>query len=458
MKQVDVAILGAGPAGLAAATVSAGAGLSTIVLDDQGAPGGQIWRAAGDVTRDRALSRLLGASYGGAMDSITAAQKAGAVFHSACDLIDADGDGGLVWLDRANGGLRERQARALIIATGARERAVPFPGWTLPGVINAGALQIALKQGGAVPEGPVVLMGQGPLLLLVMQQLRAARADLRAVLAFDRAVPGAPIGALARAGLGDPGLVAQGARLMLGRIRAKVPLYRDITNLRAIGEKQIEAVEFDSDTGHHTLPCAWFGVHDGVIPNTRVTQLLGLDHRWDNAARCLVPVCDDRGRMGAAPVWVAGDGAGIGGARLAGIRGAQAGHDVINALAPDKHDATAARTLAKSAARLAPSRALVDALWPPRDPLALVDDDTVLCRCEGVRVGTVRDAIAVGATGPNRAKVATRCGMGPCQGRICGPLLAQLVARDSGTPVGALRIRPPLKPMLLADYLTLENE
>ncbi|WP_164512360.1 NAD(P)/FAD-dependent oxidoreductase [Oceaniglobus ichthyenteri] len=458
MERVDVAILGAGPAGLAAATVAAGAGLSTIVLDDQGAPGGQIWRAAGDVTRDRALARLLGASYGGAMEAIGAAQAAGAVFHPACDLIDANGDGALVWLDRANGGLREGQARALIVATGARERAVPFPGWTLPGVINAGAMQIALKQGGAVPDGPVVLMGQGPLLLLVLQQLLAAGADLRAVLAFDGAVPSVPFGAMARAVFGDPGLVAQGARLLLGRMRAKVPVYRDIANLRAVGGDRIEAVAFDSDRRRQQIPCTWLGVHDGVIPNTQVTQLLGLAHRWDNAARCLVPVCDDLGRMEGAPVWVAGDGAGIGGARLAGVRGARAAHDVVRALAPDRHDAPAARALAQTAARLAPARALVAALWPARDPLALVDDDTVLCRCEGVRVGTVRAAIAAGASGPNRAKVATRCGMGPCQGRICGPILAEWVARDTDTPVGALRVRPPLKPVLLADYLTLEQE
>jgi len=452
MSEPDVAIVGAGPAGLAAAAVTAAAGLSTVVLDDQDAPGGQIWRAAGAVRQDRARSRILGRSYAGAQAAIKAAAAAGAVLRSSCDLIDATPAPALVWLDRGAGGLHEAAPRALLLATGARERPVAFPGWTLPGVMNVGAMQIALKQGGAVPVGPVVLMGQGPLLLLVLAQLAKAGADLRAVLAFDDAFPRAGAVQLLRAVRGDPALVAEGLRLVLARRR--VPVFRGVRSVRALGESRLAHIAFDSDAGPQEIACDWLGVHDGVIPNTQATRLLGLPHRWDTAQRCLVPEVDETGRAGDTPVWIAGDGSGIGGARLAGLRGQITGHAIVRALRPDAHDAAAARTAQMAAWRAGPARALVNTLWPPRDPLAMVDNDTVICRCEGVRAGAVRAAVAAGATGPNRVKVATRCGMGPCQGRMCEPLLAQVLIRAGATP-GALRIRPPLKPVLLGDYETL---
>ncbi|MEO1104940.1 MAG: (2Fe-2S)-binding protein, partial [Pseudomonadota bacterium] len=151
----------------------------------------------------------------------------------------------------------------------------------------------------------------------------------------------------------------------------------------------------------------------------------------------------------------AGDAGGIGGVALARARGAQVGAAVCAALGVKGRPADAARVR-----RLAAARPLVEGLYAPLPVSTFATDDTILCRCERVSVGAIRAAIATGATGPNRVKTATRCGMGPCQGRICGGSLTRLIAEETGrTPdeVGALRIRPPLKPVLMGDYATLAD-
>jgi NADPH-dependent 2,4-dienoyl-CoA reductase/sulfur reductase-like enzyme len=454
MANVDVAVIGAGPAGLAASRVAAESGLRTLVLDEQQAPGGQIWRAAEAVLGDRRRHAVLAASYNGAGEAIAAARRAGADLQAECDLVDASRDLDLVWLDRRAGRIEEARAEALIVATGAMERPMAFPGWSLPGVLGAGALQVALKQGGAVPEGPVVLAGQGPLLLLVMRQLDAAGADLRAVVATEPGGPFAAAGALAAALASDPGLVLQGLGLATRRRLARVPVMGGVRRMTALGQGRLEAVEVETAFGRQQIACDWLGVHDGVIPNVQVTRLLGLPHRWHDAIGAFVPETGEGGRMAGTRIWVVGDAAGIGGAKLAGLRGALAAHEVAAA----RGKGGPPGSLRGRARRLARARPLVERLYPPLPVSRFATNDTVLCRCEGVTFGEVRAAIAEGATGPNRVKVFTRCGMGPCQGRTCGDLLTRLIAEETGQPpavVGALRIRPPLKPVLLGDYAEL---
>ena len=412
----------------------------------------RFWRAAEAVLGDRRRREILGASYGGAEEAIRLARVAGADLRPECDLIDASRDLDLVWLDRSVGRIEEAQARAVIVATGAMERPLAFPGWTLPGVLGAGALQVALKQGGAVPEGPVVLAGQGPLLLLAMRQLVLAGADLRAVLAMETRVP--VVRELTAALMSDPALVLQGLGLVARRRLARVPVIGGVRRLEASGHGRLEAVAIETARGRQEVACVWLGTHDGVVANVQVTRLLGLPHRWDEATGAFVPEAGEGGRVGASRVWVAGDAGGIGGAKIAGLRGALAAQEVVAALGKGCADGT----LRRRVRRLERARPLVERLFPPVPVLRYADDDTVLCRCEGVTFGDVRGAIQDGAMGPNRVKVFTRCGMGPCQGRMCGGLLTRLIAEETGRPpgeVGALRVRPPLKPVLLSDYAEL---
>jgi len=456
MDSTDIVVVGAGPAGLSAAAAAAGLGLSVTLIDEQPALGGQVWRGLerrGPITADDRAGLAL----------MAGARGAGVVLHRGATVFDVafDGDAPAVaWL--AADAVGRVAARALILATGAMERPLPFPGWTLPGVLGVGALQAALKTGGLVPNDGLVLAGQGPLLLLYLEQLLVAGGRVAAIL--DTTPPGRSLTEAARllpaALAADPAIVARGTLLMARRLASGIPLHRGVLRMSAEGTDRVTSVRFADAGGEHVLPCAVLAVHDGVIPNTQVTRMLRLDHEWRDAARCFAPVTDAHGRSSRAGVWVAGDGAGIEGAAAAVAAGRLAALDAARAIG--RLDAAgfragAAQPLKRRAAARAVRRFL-DALDPPRDPVAWLADDTVVCRCEEITAGEIRAAIAGGAAGPNRVKTATRCGMGACQGRMCGPVLTQLVARATGRAeslVGALRIRPPLKPVPMAALAAL---
>lgn len=451
MKRADVVVVGAGPSGLAAAAVTGAVGLATLVLDEQPRPGGQIWRAAEAVAADPARRDLFGKSFDGATDAIAGA-RARATLAAGAEVVDISPEREVLWFDRAEGRLRETAARTILLATGAMERPVPFPGWTLPGVTGVGALQIALKQGGLWPEGPIVLAGQGPLLLLFADQLRTAGAQIAAMLDFGGALPSREaLSLLPGAFAADPGLLTEGARLAVRRSFGTT-LHRRVEALRANGADRLETVTFRADGVEHEIAAAHLAVHDGVVPNTQLARLLGLAHRWDEGIAAFVPVVDAECNGSLPGIFLAGDGAGIRGAALARRQGAEAGRAICRALGAGRDGA------APSPDGRARARPFIEALYPPRPVSQFADGDTPLCRCESVTFAMVRRAVSLGADGPNRAKTATRCGMGPCQGRICGGNLTRLIAEETGrTPgdVGALRIRPPLKPILLADYAAL---
>ena len=474
----DAIVVGAGPAGLGAAARLAAGGFSVRVIDEQPAAGGQRWRGAaerigdgpgvasrGDARRARAAAAVLhrpGVGHARGASVIDAR------------IVPAGADGApasveVTWLATAGEGprgLRDTRARALVVATGAMERAVLFPGATLPGVMSVGAVQGAMKQSGLVPHGAgVVLAGHGPLLRLVLGQILRLGGSVDAVLEL---APGRSArqrrslaASLARAIVADPVLVGRGvASLASGR---RVRRYRDVRGLRAHGGESGESIgriAFDSAVGRHTLPCRLLAVHDGIVPNVQLTRLLGLEHAWNDAQHAYAPVTDERGRAGTAPVWVAGDGGGIVGGELAVLRGELAGLDAARALgggATAEADlAGAIRRLTRTVSRRLPARRLVDRLHPALPIGRHATPDTVVCRCEGVTLGRIDRAIAAGAVGPNRIKTFTRCGMGSCQGRLCGNALTRIVAERLGVPpdaVGALRVRPPLKPTLIGDYL-----
>jgi NADPH-dependent 2,4-dienoyl-CoA reductase/sulfur reductase-like enzyme len=436
-EERDAVVVGAGPAGLAAAGALAGRSLSVRLIDEQPAAGGQIWRG------------------GGPSRALAAASAAGVDHAPGATVIDADaGDAvEVAWLGA--GGVRETRARALVIATGAMERPVLFPGATLPGVMGVGAVQAALKGAGLVPGGPgVVLAGQGPLLLLALAQVLRAGGSVDAVL--DLAPPGAlrraaPL--LPRAAISDPVALARGAALLAGGRR--VARHRGVGGLRALGEERVEAVAFEAGGVRHELPCRLLAVHDGVIPNVQLARLLGLPHGWRAGQGAFAPRLDPNGRAADA-VWVAGDGGGIAGAEAAGLSGRLARLDAARALGRGAPMRGGEGGLRRRIAGGRPARRFLDGLFAPLPVLAHAGDDTLVCRCEAVTLGEIRAAMASGATGPNRVKTFTRCGMGACQGRQCSNPLTRILAAGTGADpdaLGALRIRPPLVPVTIADFL-----
>jgi NADPH-dependent 2,4-dienoyl-CoA reductase/sulfur reductase-like enzyme len=468
----DVIVIGAGAAGLTAAQSVAEHGLSVRLIDEQASAGGQIWRNAAVVTQ---LGGPLAKSYDGAAAALLGLQDALIDHATSATVLDValsqspntakDAPVCVTWLSAAHGdrGIRETAARALIIATGALERPVLFPGATLPGVMGVGAVQSMLKQSGLVPtENGVVLAGQGPLLLLTMAQILDHGGSVAAVIDLGQNRLADVVFGLVPALLSDPAIMVQGAALLWRARRSGVIWHRHVTGLRAMGDGGIEQVAFETGGKTVHLPCSLLAVHDGVIANTQLTRLLALDHHWSDTQQAFAARVTPEGRTSAPSVWVAGDGAGIAGAEVARLRGALAGLDVAQALGalaePDLR--TRADPLKKRVARRAPARALIDRLFAPLPVIAFARgeaaDSTLVCRCEAVTLARIHEAIRDGATGPNRVKTFTRCGMGACQGRICGNALTRIVAeatQSAPQDAGALRIRPPLKPTLISDYL-----
>ena len=460
-RTFDVAILGAGPAGMSAALRARKAGLSVIVVDDQPAAGGQIWRAVEKVA-STATGRLLGDEYRAGAELAQAFQQCGAVYEPDTQVWQIE-PGWNLYMSRHQ--VAERiAADAVILATGAQERPAPFPGWTLPGVMTVGAAQILLKTSNQVPDEPVWVAGSGPLPLLYMVQLLRAGGKIAGWLdttparAMQRGLPH-----LMRALPAWRDLL-KGRSWMQELKRAGFPIVREVNHFSATGDGRVESLSYTAADGtQRTVPAQLLLVHEGVVPSIHMTQAIGCRHTWRDDQACLVPETDQWGETSEARLFVAGDGAGIGGARAACVRGELAAIGVAlkaRKVSPEKADADA-RGLSLRLARELATRPLLDAMYPPRASAFNPSDDTIVCRCEELTAGDIRRAAAIGRPGPNQIKSFTRAGMGPCQGRQCGYTVAHIVAQMQDRPVaevGFYRIRPPLKPLTLGELATLAVE
>jgi NADPH-dependent 2,4-dienoyl-CoA reductase/sulfur reductase-like enzyme len=444
---VDFAIVGAGPAGMAATILAAELGLDTLLLDEQEGPGGQIYRAIERAGTGPAAPSPLGPDYLVGQPLAAALRASGVRYRSATTVWHIDPDG---TLSLAGDGASETvTARHILLATGAIERPVPVPGWTLPGVMTVGAAQILLKTADLVPDGRAVLAGQGPLLYLAALQLARAGAPPLALL---ETTPHENYHAAARH-LGElwagRGALGKGLALMLGIRRAGIPVRRGVRGLRALGRTRLERIVWEGGE----IAAEHLFLHEGVIPNTQISLALQLAHHWDEAQLCWRPSVDQWGRTSLPTIAIAGDGAGIAGAEAAALSGRLAALDAAAALGRIG-EAERDRRAAPLRAELARERAIrpfLDALYRPGySVLAPADDDTIACRCEEVTVGQIRRAVRLGAPGPNQLKAFTRCGMGPCQGRICGPIVGAVIAEARGVPIrdiGTYRPRAPYKPI-----------
>jgi NADPH-dependent 2,4-dienoyl-CoA reductase/sulfur reductase-like enzyme len=357
------------------------------------------------------------------------------------------------------GAARSASAKRVLLATGTTERPLPVPGWTLPGVMTVGAAQIALKTSGLVPSGATWIAGQGPLLLLYAMQALRAGAKIAGVL--DLADPAAPRHAVAHlpGALRTPALLGRGLAWRGRIMRASVP-WLHASELRALGDGALREITFRADGRERREPADLLLLHDGVVPSVQITRALGCQHTWDAAQRCWKPVTNEWGVTNVPHILVAGDGTGVGGWQAAVLSGRIAALGAAAALG--RIDA-ATRDIAAKPLRAAHVRALairpfLDTLYAPR-PVAL-DDSTIVCRCEEVTAGRIREAVNLGCVGLNQLKAFTRCGMGPCQGRMCGLTAAEVMAQARDVPVSDIepyRLRFPTKPLTLGELASLES-
>ena len=457
MAASDVIIIGAGPAGMAAAHDAAECGLSVTLLDEQPAAGGQIYR---DVERVAPLrGHVLGDDY---TDGLALARSLGHahISHVSGAVVWAIEDASCVAYSR-NGKASIAKGRRIVLATGALERAMPIPGWTLPGVMTAGAGQILLKQSGVVSTN-AVLAGSGPLLYLLAAQMVRAGTPPKALVetqGFGDTIQALPHIAGALTGWR---YIAKGLGLLAELRRAGIVRHTNARDLAIDGAARAEAISFVANGRSRKIDCDTVFLHHGVVPNTQASRSIGAEHRWNEQQQCFEPLTDDWGRTSVKTVFAAGDGAGIGGASAAALSGQLAALAVardLDALSEHERDRKAAPLRRALAGELA-VRPFIDKASPPYGQSLLPADSTIVCRCEEVTAGDIRRYAKLGCLGPNQAKAFGRAGMGPCQGRYCGLTVTALLADANGqTPeqTGHYRIRPPLKPVTLGELATLDQ-
>ncbi|WP_234189205.1 NAD(P)/FAD-dependent oxidoreductase [Shinella sp. NM-101] len=453
----DIVVVGAGPAGLSAATEAAAAGACVLVADENLEPGGQIYRAVTRNTPER--QDFLGMDYWKGR-AVVEAFSASSVDYAAATT---------VWsLDAAateeqyatvgltlGGAARMISARAVILATGAMERPMPVPGWTLPGVMSAGAAQIALKSVSGIPAGRIVLAGCGPLLYLLADQLLQAGANISALL--ETAEKKQRIAALRHLPnfLLSP-YVAKGLSLLF-RVRRQARVISGITELAITGTRHVEGVRFRSGKRRETIAADCVLLHQGIIPGINLTSATGCAVEWNDTQRAFQPCRDSHGRTSLAGILSAGDGADIGGAEHAAVSGRIAALAALAdiGLLPSSQIAGRLAELEKQRQLYRRGRAFLDTLYrPARQFLAPPEPDTMVCRCEEVSAGTLRQVIALGVPGPNQLKTFLRCGMGPCQGRMCASTITEIMADERGVSpaeIGTYRLRAPIKPLRLLE-------
>ena len=435
-----VAIVGAGPAGLRAAEQLVAAGLRPVLIDEAPRVGGQIYRQP-----PQALQRPARELYG------FAAPRAQALFERWAALLPQvdHRPNTLAWHMEGRtlhllqqGHASTLRCDALLLATGATDRVLPFPGWTLPGVFTLGAAQVTLKAQATLLGPRIVFAGTGPLLYLVAWQYARSGADVAAVL--DVAPPDAPRRALPQL-LSRPGLAWQGA-LLLARLRwMDVPVHRGVTLRHAEGDSRVRELHWARSGQERYTPCDSVAFGHGLRSETQLADLAGCAFDWDETDQAWLPRCDAQGRSSVRGVYLAGDGAAIRGADAAERAGARAAQALLADLGH------AGQPLPSDPADERWRHALKTLCPLPADWAAKAPDELVVCRCEEITAGELR-AIArgTGAQELNRLKALTRIGMGRCQGRMCGTAAARLLADAAAVPlsaVGRLRSQPPVKPV-----------
>jgi thioredoxin reductase len=454
VEDVDLIVIGAGPAGANAAIAAAGCGLVALLIDEGSDAGGQVHRPpppewtlashrdagpdhdAGEALRRRVAAAGVRHLRGHGVWSVT----------PGFEVRTVSGSGEAAW-----------RSPRLVVAAGATERILPFPGWTTPGVYGVAAATRLLKTDQVLPGRRTLVAGAGPLPYAVAAAIVAgggevvAVADLAGTADWLTAMP---------ALLAAPTLAARGFAWRARLARAGVPILARHHVGRVLGGESVEAVEL-VPVDARGVPQAGAGpvrhavdavvVGHGLVPSTEITRLLRAAHVHDAPRGGWHVVRDERWRTSIPGLWVAGDCAGIAGARAAAASGTIAGLAVANDAGRLTDEAFAHRlrelTLAhrradrvgrRMAAMMALRPGLLDAMTP----------DTIVCRCEDVERGAIDEALDAGAGDCNELKAWTRCGMGPCQGRTCGEAAAELVAARTGgrEAAGHWTARVPLRP------------
>lgn len=454
----DVLVIGAGPAGLAAARDLAADGLDVLVIDERKKLGGQYYKQP-DPALPLDEDRLDG-QYTAGRRLIDAARRAGAEMLLGASVWAAfEADRLLARSDTQRWIIRPRR---VVLATGAYERGVPLPGWTLPGVMTTGAGQTLLRSYQVAPGARVLIAGNGPLNIQLAAELAKAGVDVVGLVEAASFLSPARTAAGVRMAWNAPGLTRDGVGYLSALALRRVPLLSGsvVESLEGDPERGVERAtiaRLDADgsaTGRRrTFDVDAVCLGYGFLPSNDLARSLGCRHEYDPERGALRTVTDDTGRTSVGTVWAIGDSGGVRGAKFAQVQGALAAAAIIADLrerprAPGGKVARAARrhlAFQQGVNALFAAPVLTDQLARP---------NTVVCRCEGVTHGDLVDSMTEGVSSPGAVKRVTRAGMGKCQGRYCGPVLVDMEARLQGVPASersGFAPQAPVKPVPLGD-------
>jgi thioredoxin reductase/bacterioferritin-associated ferredoxin len=455
VKDPELIIIGAGPGGIAAAVEAARAGVTVKILDENPKPGGRIYGQLNDGFK-LINPRFLGPDF-------EKGQELLAEFHNFREKIDHRHDA-LVFGTFENREMAFHQAgkgerlryNKIVVATGAYDRPVPFPGWTLPGVLTAGGAQTLVKMQRVLPGKNILFAGTGPLQLVVANQVMDGGGKVEAILEAGEINNWLK---LIKGFSRNWGLLTDGLKYMRAIRKAGVPLLRKHIILEARGDHQVEEAviaEVDKDwraieNTRRTLKVDTICLGYGLVPSVELTRLVGCQHRYAPDLGGWIPERDEDMQTSVAGVFAVGDGAGVAGSIMAMLEGRVAGISIARSLGYISSEEARRRKkpYLNDMKRIGQLRDALDQISYPRPGLfELARDDTIICRCEELTLGDIKNAIGKGTVEMNELKRLTRMGMGRCQGRMCAPAVQEIIAAQTQTPAAEIKYlnqRPPIK-------------
>lgn len=457
----DILVVGGGAGGLNAARSAAQAGVQVLLVDERPLPGGQYYKQPLPIPA-LAEEHASDPQFADGRALIAAAEAAGVTILRDAQVFGAFEPLELLIFD--GNASRLCRPKRLIVAAGAYERGLPVPGWTMPGVMTTGAAQTLLRSYRVLAGARVLIAGNGPLNLQVALEMARAGAKIIAVVELARRPGTWAIPALGGMLVSTPALALRGARYLVELWRRRIPLmYGSVLAGVARQDNSLTALvkrwPAERDDAGRRLEADAVCMGYGFVPSNEILRSLGCAQRFDPDRGQLVTERDRNGRTSVAAIYAVGDCAGLGGALAAEAEGIIAGLAAARSLSLAQR---AADRRAESRARsaLARHRRFQTGLWrlyrAPRLTTELATPETTICRCEELSLAEIEANAEPGSTSVGALKRRTRAGMGPCQGRYCGPILAALSAAREGRALdegGYLAPRPPVKPVRIGDIV-----
>ena len=454
IKKVDLVVLGAGPAGVAAANVASKEGAEVVIIDENSSAGGQIYRAPPNEFQPQNSFKSDEFREGEKQRNILENSNLTALFKHRVWSVSSD----LVVSTVGPNGLSSWHARSLIIANGALERIIPFPGWTIPGVIGLAASTILLKSQYVLPGQSTVVAGCGPLLIAVANGIIKSGGKVSAIIDLNSKSDW--IKAFPRL-LSRPDQLFKGMSWFANIMKAGIKIYgghavtntKQVDNVLRISIAPINSAGSILDSKNQKIvegDCLAIG--HGLFPSTEITRLLKAKHIYDPLKGGWVPLIDDDFRSSIPGVYIAGDATGISGAFSAVQKGRIAGMAAVrdlNVMSSQKYKAKIKSELIILKKNENFGKAAVRLMKFRPELIQTITSETIVCRCEDVFRSEIDEAIESGARDLNQLKAWTRCGMGPCQGRTCSEAIEAILASKVGSRelAGQWTGRTPLRPV-----------